>query len=652
MNDRKGGRLYSLAEGSLIVGGLMRLADYLHSKLGESVVGSAFSSYDAGAGRYSERTGVISSRLSGVSRAVRQFFMKGVSGSFLIRALNSFCSAALAMPMKGIAVGGMSAGAYITIIWLLKKYTMSREAGPGDLAVGAALFLASLILLSSKKTLDQAISGSLLADLILFRLLGLGGALSSGAADREKRPESSRSAYAVAFAVGTVLGIATFFVSPLTALTVFVGLIILRVIAAVPESGLVMMLLCLPFVPTMGLVALNSWCFVCWAVKLACGKRTIKTEPLDMWVLVFAVLYAMGGLVSAGGAASLRHSAVFCDYLLGYFMTVNLIRTGEWVKRCAAAACIGGAAVSLYGIYQYLFGLTETTWQDTEMFENISGRVVSTFGNPNVLAEYLLLIIPLTASLVFVSKNMTGKAACLACLAAGAGCLVLTFSRGAWLGFILAALIYLIILNHRTLLAVFAGLFVVPFLPFLLPEQIVSRFASIGNLADTSTSYRVNIWRGVIKIARDFFFSGIGTGNEAFVKVYPSYSLAGIESAPHSHQLFLQILIECGIFGLIAFIIAMVSFSRANFSFYRHHAGRRTGKRYLSAAGFCGVIAVLAQGMTDYVWYNYRIFLMFWLVVGLTSAARRAGISDNPIRAVKKLEDCSPDNAAIDIMVS
>jgi hypothetical protein len=23
------------------------------------------------------------------------------------------------------------------------------------------------------------------------------------------------------------------------------------------------------------------------------------------------------------------------------------------------------------------------------------------------------------------------------------------------------------------------------------------------------------------------------------------------------------------------------------------------------------------QGVTDYVWYNYRIFLLFWLVVGL-----------------------------------
>ena len=32
---------------------------------------------------------------------------------------------------------------------------------------------------------------------------------------------------------------------------------------------------------------------------------------------------------------------------------------------------------------------------------------------------------------------------------------------------------------------------------------------------------------------------------------------------------------------------------------------------------FGGVLAILIQGMTDYIWYNYRIFLLFWMVVGL-----------------------------------
>lgn len=47
--------------------------------------------------------------------------------------------------------------------------------------------------------------------------------------------------------------------------------------------------------------------------------------------------------------------------------------------------------------------------------------------------------------------------------------------------------------------------------------------------------------------------------------------------------------------------------------------------RVSAAAPLCGVLAVLAQGMTDYSWYNYRVYLMMWLVCGLASAYVRTG---------------------------
>jgi len=34
------------------------------------------------------------------------------------------------------------------------------------------------------------------------------------------------------------------------------------------------------------------------------------------------------------------------------------------------------------------------------------------------------------------------------------------------------------------------------------------------------------------------------------------------------------------------------------------------------------------MGLFDYVFYNYRIFLLFWLIVGLCSAAIRAAIRE------------------------
>jgi hypothetical protein len=34
----------------------------------------------------------------------------------------------------------------------------------------------------------------------------------------------------------------------------------------------------------------------------------------------------------------------------------------------------------------------------------------------------------------------------------------------------------------------------------------------------------------------------------------------------------------------------------------------------------CGIFAFLVQGLTDYAWYNYRVYLFFWVMLGLAMA--------------------------------
>ena len=50
--------------------------------------------------------------------------------------------------------------------------------------------------------------------------------------------------------------------------------------------------------------------------------------------------------------------------------------------------------------------------------------------------------------------------------------------------------------------------------------------------------------------------------------------------------------------------------------------------KVICLAGMSGIFAILVQGMTDYVWYNYRVFFIFWLCLGVTMAARRSAISE------------------------
>lgn len=260
------------------------------------------------------------------------------------------------------------------------------------------------------------------------------------------------------------------------------------------------------------------------------------------------------------------------------------------------------------------------------MFEDIRGRVVSMFENPNMLANYLIMLFPLAFAAFLCAKTRNGRYGTGLIVLAFGLCLVFTWSRGAWLGLIIGMLIFLLMWNRRTLGVLLLGLFGLPFLPFILPENIISRFVSIGNIADSSTSYRVSIWRASLKMAGDFFTSGIGVGENAFRQVYPMYSLAGIEAAPHSHNLFLQIQIELGIIGLLLFFAVLFLFAQSSFAY--NSCGRDRETRLMAVGGFAGIISALAQGMTDYTWYNYRVYFIFWFVLALTSAYIRVGRSE------------------------
>jgi O-antigen ligase len=407
------------------------------------------------------------------------------------------------------------------------------------------------------------------------------------------------------------------------------------------------------------LVALVCYTALCYGVKLLLGKREFHLLPVDAAALAFAVCLGFAGLFSFS-EGSRKPALVLICFLLGYILTVSLIRTREWLMRCTWAAVAAASLVSLYGIYQYFFGsLDADTWLDSSMFEDISARVVSTLENPNMLAEYLILLFPIAAVLLVTKGSAPRKGLSLCACALCGICIILTWSRGAWLGLLFAGVMFLLIWNHRAMYLLFAGIAAIPFLPLVLPSSIVSRFTSIGNLADTSTSYRVNIWRGTMRMLKDYWSCGIGIGEAAWDTVYPRYSLAAIEAAPHSHNLYLQITVECGIVGLILFLTFIFLLLRYNFTFYRRLEDMRqdiaasirpegtvlTGQdstrklegatlsritklRMEAAAPLCGILAVLVQSFTDYTWYNYRVYLMFWLVAGLSAAYVRVGQAD------------------------
>ena len=386
-----------------------------------------------------------------------------------------------------------------------------------------------------------------------------------------------------------------------------------------PVFFLILTAALLPFLPTMALLALAAASGLSLILTCAVGQgRQRLYTPALRWVGLLAVVYLLSIAVSVTPGTSLLPGLLMTAFVLYTFAAYLSPRNYGTLRTVFSAIVLGGVLVSLYGFWQKLHPAAyQTGWLDEDMFSSITFRVYATFANPNVLGEYFLLVIPFAFALAFTAPNRRKKLLWAAAAAAMCVCMLLTYSRGCYLGLLLSVLVFLVLLDWRFLIPA-AVLLVLS--PLYVPNSIWQRLLSIGNMGDTSTSYRASIWIGTLRMLKDFWLCGVGPGENAFNSVYPVYALSAVD-APHSHNLYLQLICDTGITGLIVFLGFLGSLLRSLITTMRHCRRRET--KIFAIAGISAFAGVLLQGMTDYTFYNYRVMLLFFLMAGLCLLLRQ-----------------------------
>ncbi len=416
---------------------------------------------------------------------------------------------------------------------------------------------------------------------------------------------------------GLVCGLLGAMFHPLVAPLMVFAIAGLFLVVAKPIAGLYFLVFLAPLMPTMAMAGLSLLCLGSMIIKsLIDPDFSWKFDGLAFLVVAFLVIYLVAGLTSFVPVKSLSIFAIYLAFISAYFLVTHLIKTEKQLGNLLTVFVLSGTAVCLYGIAQYLFGWDiNQAWMDEEMFSDIKMRIYSTLDNPNVLGEYILLVLPVTIGLMWTRKGILTKLIYAAIAGMMLIALILTFSRGCWIGLLVAAAVFITFAAGKLW---GLGLIALPILPAVLPESILNRFTSIGDMKDSSTSYRVYIWMGTLAMMRDFWLSGIGMGAEAFGAVYPFYSYSGIV-APHSHNLFLQILVESGVCGILVFLLILVFFFKKMAVGYQLGGKGHRASTMLTAisAGVCGF---LVQGLFDNCFYNYRVLLVFWYVIGMAVA--------------------------------
>jgi O-antigen ligase len=257
---------------------------------------------------------------------------------------------------------------------------------------------------------------------------------------------------------------------------------------------------------------------------------------------------ALGALLAGAGRGTLGilgeyEASLLLAWLIGRSFTPRFCRkTLQWLLFSSLIWMVIGLGQQLSGVP------TPSGWLGPEQVNRIAVRSYGVFSNPNIYAIYLVSIISFAVCWGGADQQKRQRFLYRSILIVAVVSLYFTYSRGGWL---LAA----VLLGWR--LTRSKG-----FKPWLLYTTVVALLLTLGGFKtrlfgllaghDSSVTYRLRIWSGVIQILKANWLWGIGPGN--FSQVYP-WIQSGTTFSWHAHSFYLQFWLE---FGLANLLIAAV----------------------------------------------------------------------------------------------
>jgi O-antigen ligase len=328
-------------------------------------------------------------------------------------------------------------------------------------------------------------------------------------------------------------------------------------------------------------------------------------------VLALLVVAALSPLVADLRSVALREfRVVVLEPILFYGMlrTTPLDRAARW--RLVDAFVLGAVGVALIGLYQYVFTA------DIITAEAGLRRLKSVYGSPNNVGLYLGRALPLLIAIpLFARQRGRRWAYGLAALPVGLA-LLLSFSKGALLFGLPAALLTLGLLAGgrwlwATLGALLAGALAA------VPLLRTPRFSSIFDLQSGTSFFRLNLWRSTVDMIRDHPLWGVGLDN--FLYAYRGrYIRPAAWQEPdlsHPHNILLDYWSRLGVLGLATGVWIQVAFWRLALPL-RRLADR--DNRALALGLMASMADFLAHGLVDNSYFLVDLAFAFCLTLALT----------------------------------
>lgn len=312
---------------------------------------------------------------------------------------------------------------------------------------------------------------------------------------------------------------------------------------------------------------------------------------------------------------------VIVQYIFWYFATVNLLRTKKHVKLLLMTFVGIISLMAFHGIYQYIIGVEiPSTWID-QAEVGVRTRVFSILTSPNILGSLMVLCAPISLGFAYGEKAWFKKLIYLLCSFAMLLCLVFTFSRGAWISFA-GAIVVFGLLRDRRIIALFAigGIMVFIFVPSVANRLLY--MLSPTYIASSIRGGRIGRWDKAIQIIQNYPLIGMGFGRFGGA-VAARYQIPGTF---YVDNFYLKTAVETGIIGLVSLVSLFIAALRQ---------GMRSiwmvQDRLLQDIGigvFCGLIGMLAHNVVENVFEVPMMSTLFWILVAALVSLRYVSIPE------------------------
>jgi len=373
-----------------------------------------------------------------------------------------------------------------------------------------------------------------------------------------------------------------------------------------------------------------SLLLLAWAAEgLSSGKWKIRFSPLDLPILLY--LLAMGfSLFNAinpyTGAYEFFRRAT---YVLFFFLVINHVKDKKEISIICSIAVSAGLLVSLLGIFQYFIPF------DPDWLYQVA-RPSATFGNKNMAAQYVIMIIPLSIALFLQAKDEKVRLFFGVAAIEMIAYVVYAHSRGAWLGLTLGGLITLAFFLRagwptinwglspkRTSLLV-SLLLIHILLPHILPTptklevNYSERVVSALDLSKGSARTRLAVWVNTLDLIRDH---PLGVGLNNWKVVYPKYTHSRmVDRATTSkryfkdaHNDYLQMVSEITIVGFAFYLWILALLLKT--------CWKSTDLKY-SPFFLWSIVGFMTTSFFSFPLKMPATSLFFWLIAGLIMANR------------------------------